>query len=89
MILDITYLDGWYPSGLLRDRQAKVNALRELQSPALRFGDLRRAWWRGSRVCAGGTVTSSVLRTSFPLGEVGGVGFAPAFWADVDAIRAG
>jgi hypothetical protein len=39
MILDITYLGGWYPSGLLRDRQAKVNALQELQSPALRFGD--------------------------------------------------
>jgi hypothetical protein len=26
----VAYLDGLYPKGLLRDRQAKVNALREL-----------------------------------------------------------
>ncbi len=33
----VNYLDGLYPGGHLR--QAKVNALRELQSPALRYGD--------------------------------------------------
>lgn len=29
----VGYLDGLYPDGLLRDREAKVSALRELQSP--------------------------------------------------------
>ena len=33
----VAYLDGLYPDGHLR--QAKVNALRELQSPPLRYGD--------------------------------------------------
>jgi hypothetical protein len=39
----VVYLDGLYPDGLLRDRQAKVNALRVLQSPSLHFGDCRFA----------------------------------------------
>jgi hypothetical protein len=33
----VTYLDGLYPGGDLR--RAKVNALRELHSPTLCFGD--------------------------------------------------
>jgi hypothetical protein len=55
----VAYLDGLYPEGHLR--QAKVNALRELQSPALRYGD-------GSQSASGeelSTLLPSILDKAF------------------------
>jgi hypothetical protein len=58
MILDITYLDGSYPSGLLHDRQAKVNAL-----PApCSSGRLQSAGGEELRPFFGRTLMPSVLR---------------------------